>query len=192
MTKFTDNLWNDIVRDHGPALAHIERREPARARLLRRPRFIAGSTLGLAGAGTALVLALGVASSPPAFAVTTNSNGSVTMQISLTSSLPQANAKLLAMGIHEQVAIYMATGPAAASGAVACTPAAGASVSGPPIAVLVGTDGTEVINAGQTADNTGEGTWHLARCTFAPEASTGPHSGSGTGNTGNTGNTGAG
>ena len=187
MTKFTDNLWSDLVRDHGPALAHSERRAPARARL-RRPRFIAGSTLGLAGAGTALVLALGVASSPPAFAVTTNSNGSVTVQISRTSSLPQANAKLLAMGIHEQVTIYMATGPAAVSGAVACTPAQGASVSGPPLQVLVGTDGTEVINAGQTAENTGEGTWHLARCTFAPDVGTGR----GTGNTGNTGNTGVG
>lgn len=182
MTKFTDSLWSDLVRDHGPALAHT-RREPARSRLLRRPHIIAGGSLGLAGAGTALVLALGVASSPPAFAVTTNSNGSVTVQVSQASSLPQANAKLTAMGIHEQVTIYMAAGPAAVSSPVACTPGPGASVSGPPLQVLVGKDGTEVIKPGRTAGNTGEGTFHLARCTYAPDADTGP----GTGNTGNTG-----
>lgn len=179
MTKFTDNLWDDLVRDHGPVLACAERREPAPARFLRRPNVIAASTLGLAGGATALVLALGVASSPPAFAVTTNSNGSVTVQISQASSLPQANAKLLAMGIHEQVSIYMASGPATVSGAVACTAASGAAVPGPQLRVLVGTDGTEVINPGQTADNTGEGTWHLARCTVTSD--------NGTANAGNTG-----
>ena len=28
----------------------------------------------------------------------------------------------------------------------------------------MGTDGTEVIGSGQSAENTGEGTYHLARC----------------------------
>lgn len=55
--------------------------------------------------------------------------------------------------------------------------------AGPPLQVLVGTDGTEVIHPGETGDNTGVGTWHLARCTVAPDSDTGP----GTGNTGNTG-----
>lgn len=184
MTKFTDSLWSELVRDHGSVLARTERRQPVRTRLLRRPHVIAASTLGLAGGATALLLALGVATSSPAFAVTTNSNGSVTVQISQASSLPQANSKLLAMGIHEQVTIYMAAGPAVVSGAVACTPVSGTEASGPQLQVLVGTDGTEVINPGQTADNTGEGTWHLASCTVT--------SGNGTGNTGNTGNTGVG
>ena len=35
MTKFTDNLWSDLVREHGPTLAHADRPEPGRA---RRPR----------------------------------------------------------------------------------------------------------------------------------------------------------
>jgi hypothetical protein len=47
----------------------------------------------------------------------------------------------------------------------------------------VGTDGTEVIGSGQSAGNTGVGTFHLDHCTVAPDADTGP----GTGNTGNTG-----
>ena len=61
MTKFTDNLWHDLAREHGPTLALADRPEPGRAPLLRRPRVLAGSTLGLAGIGTALVLLRGPA-----------------------------------------------------------------------------------------------------------------------------------
>lgn len=181
MSKYTDHLWQDLVREHGSTLLHADRPHVGRARALRRPRFLAGSALGLAGAGTALVLALG--GGTPAYAITTNSDGSVTVQINEATSLPQANAKLTAMGIDEQVTIYMATGPATVGGPVDCTPGPGANPAGPPLQVLVGTDGTEVIHPGETGDNTGVGTWHLARCTVAPDSDTGP----GTGNTGNTG-----
>ena len=172
MTKFTDHLWSDLAREHGATLANADRPEPGRAPLLRRPRVLAGSTLGLAGVGTALALTLG-ASSTPAFAVTTSGDGSVLVTINQTTALPQANAKLTAMGIHEQITIYMASGAAAVSGPVTCTPAPG--VSGPPVKVLVGTNGTQVINSG----NTGAGTWHLGACHLTGD--------SGSGNTGNTG-----
>lgn len=178
MSKFTDHLWADLAQEHGAALARTGQGGP-RARLLRRPGLLAGSTLGLAGVGTAVALAVGAAGSSPAYAVTTNANGSVTVQIDLTSSLPQANAKLAAMGIDERVAIFMAAGPAAVSGPVICTAAPGATVSGPPVAVLVGQDGTEVINPGQTGGNTGVGTWHLDHCVVSGDA--------GSSNSGNTG-----
>jgi hypothetical protein len=179
MTKFTDHLWSDLVEEHGAILAHADRPEPGRARLLQRPRVLAGSTLGLAAVGTALVLALGAASSPPAYAVTTNGNGSVLVTINQNSALPQANAKLTAMGINEQVTIYMAAGAAAVSGPVTCTPAPGADISGPPLKVLVGNNGTEVIRLGQTGGNTGVGTWHLDHCVVTGDT--------GSGNSGNTG-----
>jgi hypothetical protein len=163
MTKFTDHLWSDLAQEHGATLARADRPELGRARALRRPRVLAGSMLGLAGVGTALVLTLG-ASSAPAYAVTTDADGSVLVTINQDSALPQANAKLTTMGIDEQVIIYMATGPATVGGPVTCTPAAGANVSGPPLQVLVGDNGTEVIGAGQTAGNTGQGTWHLDHC----------------------------
>ena len=172
MTRFTERLWSDLAREHGPALAQADRPEPGRAPLLRRPRVLAGSTLGLAGAGAALAVTLG-ASSTPAFAVTTSGDGAVLVTINQTTALPQANAKLTAMGIHEQITIYMASGAASVSGPVTCTPAPG--VSGPPVKVLVGTNGTEVINSG----NTGAGTWHLGACHLTGD--------SGSGNTGNTG-----
>ena len=175
MSKFTDQLWRDLVQEHGATLAHADRPEPGRAPLLRRPRVLAGSTLGLAGVGTALALGLG-ATSTPAYAVTTNGDGSVLVTINQISALPQANAKLTAMGIREQIMIDMTSGAAAVSGPVTCTPAPGVSnLPGPPVKVLVGTNGTEAIGSG----NTGAGTWHLAACHLTGDT--------GSGNTGNTG-----
>jgi hypothetical protein len=186
MTKFTDNLWRDLVHDHGSALAEADRPEPSRGgRLLRRPRILAGSTLGLAGAATALVLVLGGSTAAPAFAVTKQNDGSVLVKLNYQQNLnlPQLNRKLASMGTGEQVTIYMATGAASVSGPVTCTPGPGAGSPKTRVKVLVGTNGTEVIGAGQSAGNTAEGTFHLARCTVAPTGDTGP----GTGNTGNTG-----
>src|SRR5215471_8153151 len=55
MAKFTENLWNDLAQEHGTALAQATRPGPGRA---RRPGLIAGGTLALAAAGTALGLGL--------------------------------------------------------------------------------------------------------------------------------------
>ena len=71
------------------------------------------------------------------------------------------NPKLTAMGIHEQITIYEAPGrhPSVARSPVHRRRAP--SLSGPPVKVLLGTNGTEVISAGSTGGNTGVGTWHL-------------------------------
>jgi hypothetical protein len=153
---------------------------PVRARVSRpRPRLLAGGTLALTGAGAAVLFALSTAGTPPAYAITKNGDGSVLVKLNYTShqDLPQVNRKLAAMGTHEQITIYMASGAAAVSGPVNCTRAP--SASGPPVKVLVGTNGTEVIGAGQSAGNTGEGTFHLDRCTITGDT--------GSGNTGDTG-----
>ena len=178
MTKFADHLWSDLAQEHGAALTLADRPEAGRARRPRRPRrrVLAGSTLGLAGVGAAVTLGLTAGASTPAFAVTKTGDGSVLVTINQTQALPQANAKLTAMGIHEQVMIYMASGAATVGGPVTCTPAPGVSnLPGPPVKVLVGTNGTEVIGSG----NTGAGTWHLATCHLTGD--------NGSGNTGNTG-----
>jgi hypothetical protein len=159
--------------DHDALFARIvaapgdpRRVEAAPRRSLRpRPRVLAGGTLALAGAAAALVVALSGSTAAPAFAITRDDDGSVLVNINRLESMPAANRKLAAMGIHEYVSIYMASGAAAVSGAVACTPAPGAHPSGPPLKVLVGDDGTETISPGQTAGNTGVGTFHLDHCT---------------------------
>jgi hypothetical protein len=191
MTRYTDNLWGDLVREHGATLAQADRPEPGRAPFYRRPQVIAGGTLALAVAGTALGFGLTAPGSTPAatgtkrvfttaaYTITQNTNGSVVVEINQATSLPQANAKLTAIGIHEQVTIYMQSGPAATPGPVTCTPAAG--TSGPTLKVLIGTNGTEVIKPGTTGDNTGVGTWSLNHCeTFK----TGDTGGTGSGNSG--------
>jgi hypothetical protein len=178
MTKFADHLWSDLAREHGPALAHADQPEPGRASLFRRPSILAGSTLALAGAAAALTLGLTAAGSTPAFAVTRTADGSVLVNINQITSLPHGgNSKLAAMGVGG-LEIQMASGPASVQGPVTCTQAPGAG--GPVVKILVGTDGTEVIQAGTTGDNTGVGTWHLASC-----QTTRPDSGNtGSGNTG--------
>lgn len=131
------------------------------------------------------MLALGTSATAPAWAITKNADGSVLVQLNYAqnSNLPQVNRKLTQMGTHEQITIYMATGPATVSGPVTCTPGPGAGQPNPAVKVLVGKDGTEVIAPGESGGNTAEGTFHLARCTVAPDSDTGP----GTGNTGNPG-----
>lgn len=172
MTKYTDNLWRDLAREHGATLAQTERLERGRPRVLQHPRVLVGSVLGLAGAGVGLLLS---AASAPAYAVTTNADGAVEVTINQVSALPQANAKLAAMGTHEQISIQMAAGAAPSTGPVSC--ASGTNAPGPQVSVVVGADGTEVIPAG----NTGAGTWHLASCSVATAGSAGASGTSGNG-----------
>jgi len=142
--------------------------------ILRRPRALAGGSLGLAGVATALVLSLGgtAATAPSAFAVT-RSNHAVQVELNYVSNqnLPQVNAKLAAMGTGEAVEIQMASGAATAAGPVTCTPAPG--VSGPTLKVLVGSGGTETIGPGQSAGNTAEGSFHLASCEAVSSSASG-------------------
>jgi len=150
---------------------------PTRARRMGPPpRVLAGSTLGLAGVGAALLLALGgTAATTPAFAITKDANG-VLVRLNYTSdqNLPQVDAKLASMGIHERVGIQMAPGAATVSGPVTCSQGPGA---GTPVRVLVGANGTETIAAGQSAGNTAEGSFHLVSCFTSSDT--------GSGNTGN-------
>src|ERR1700761_9084856 len=117
---------------------------------VRRPRVLAGGTLGLAGAGVpATLLFSGAAATTQAFAVSPSNDGSVlvTMDYSANQNLPQVNQKLASMGTGEQIGIVMGTGPASTGGPVTCTPQHGAS--GPAIKILVGQNGTEVIAPGE-------------------------------------------
>jgi hypothetical protein len=178
MTKYTDNLWRDLVREHGPALEQAG--GPGQGRT-RRPRILAGSTLALAGAGAAIALVLTSTSSTPASAAVTVakvSDGSILVTINQPGSqaLQQADQKLAAMGLSEGIVIYMGSGAATVSGPVTCAPEPGIP-NQPTVEVIVGTNGTEVVKPGTTGDNTGVGTWHLNSCDLASDIG-------GTGNTG--------
>jgi hypothetical protein len=102
MSEFEDNLWLSVVREHGDELArtgrtvHKHRRAP-------RPRLLAGSTVGLAATATAAALLLGASTSSPAFAVTRNPDGTVTVNLMKLSGIAGANERLAAMGVRAQI-----------------------------------------------------------------------------------------
>jgi hypothetical protein len=179
MTEFTDNLWRDLIREHGATLLEADRPQPRRARVFPRPRILAGSSLGLAGVGAALVLVLGGSTAAPAFAVTRASDGSVLVHLNYTTNqnLPQLDAKLASMGINDSVNIHMASGAATVSGPVTCSQGPGTTAR---IKVLVGANGTETIAPGQSAGNTAEGSFHMVSCSVSSDT--------GSGNSGSTGN----
>ncbi len=88
-----------------PDADHRRRRLGRRTATQRgaRPGVLAGSTLGLAGIGTALALVLGVTTTSPAFAVTRNHDGTVTISIRRYSGIAGANARLHQLGIRATV-----------------------------------------------------------------------------------------
>jgi hypothetical protein len=102
MSEFEDNLWLSVVREHGDELArtgrtvHKHRRAP-------RPQLLAGSTVGLAAMATAAALLLGASTSSPAFAVTRNPDGTVTVDLMKPSGIAGANERLAAMGVRAQI-----------------------------------------------------------------------------------------
>ncbi len=99
MSKFTDRLWRELVREHGADLAQT-RRPAAGQRRRARPRLLAGTTVGLAGVGSVVALAIGAASTSPAFAVTNNRDGTLSVVLRAPDGITGANAKLAALGIR--------------------------------------------------------------------------------------------
>jgi hypothetical protein len=139
---------------------------PGQARRLR-PRVLAGSTLGLAGVGAALVLALSGSAAPPAFAVTRQDDGSVLVKVNVDVKqawVAGADRKLASLGIDEQIAPTYQAGTAPVSGPVTCTPLGVANTpAGPPVRVLLGTNGTQVVPSGTTGAGS---TVHISRCVY--------------------------
>jgi hypothetical protein len=196
--KFEDHLWREFVREHGDDLAQLDR--PATGHALPRPRLVAAAGLGLAGGVTAMVLVLG-ATSAPAFAVTRNQNGTVTVTIKSSNGIAGANAKLHQLGIRAQVMAKVPSGAgcevalaAAQAAAQGVTPSTGSTTATAewtinPSAIaknqsLVLTPAAAGGNSGTTG-NSGSGgagqTWTCAALTQGAGAgTTGPSGASGT------------
>jgi hypothetical protein len=102
MSKFEDRLWRELVRKHGADLAQMDSptAKPARR---ARPRLLAGTSVALAVAGTVVALVLSAASSPPAFAVSRNADGTYTVTLQKLAAIHQANATLAALGIRAKL-----------------------------------------------------------------------------------------
>lgn len=125
MSRFEDHLWREFVHEHGDELANLT--GSAGGHRLRRRQLIVGGAMGLAGGATALVLALSATSAPPAFAVTRNHNGTVTVTIRSPSGIAGANAELHRLGIRAKVEL---TGPAGCQPVQIVAPPSGQSPAG--------------------------------------------------------------
>jgi hypothetical protein len=96
MSTFEDRLWSQLVREHGdemkpPAIGVTPHR--------RRPALITGTVLATAVAAAAAVLVLTATTSTPAYAVTTHSDGTVTVTLNQISAIATLNAELARDGI---------------------------------------------------------------------------------------------
>ena len=119
MTKFADQLFDDRMREHGPALAHSRPpAHPKRPIAARRALLAAGGGLAVAGVIAGSVVA---GSGTPAYAVTKNPNGTITLAVYRASGIAGANARLRQLGDKQVVVVPVEPGcpsppPPAASG----------------------------------------------------------------------------
>jgi hypothetical protein len=101
MTKFEDQLYQELLTEHGHHLHAVQRPASARRRV-RRPVWLATGAAGAVAAGTAAVLALGSAPALAAYSVTQH-DGAVTVAVNRPSGVAGANVTLHAMGARVRV-----------------------------------------------------------------------------------------
>jgi hypothetical protein len=96
MTKFADQLYDDLIREHGPLLAETRPQAASQRHITPRRALLATGAGGLAVAGTVAGLVAG--SGSPAYALTTNSDGTITLAVYQASGIAQVNARLHQLG----------------------------------------------------------------------------------------------
>jgi hypothetical protein len=106
MTNFEDQLYADLLREHGSTLATT--RPPAPSRRPIAPLLAVG-TGGLTIAATAGVLTV-AGGGTPAYALTTHANGTVTLDVYQQSGIAQINAKLRQLGDDQVVVVPVVPG----------------------------------------------------------------------------------
>ena len=97
MTKFEDQLYQQLMTEHGHRLGAGQRPAPARRRV-RRPAWLVAAAAGaVAAASTAAVMALGSTPALAAYSVTRHGDGTVTVSVSRLSGVAGADAALRAI-----------------------------------------------------------------------------------------------
>ena len=99
MTKFEDRLFDDLMREHGTALARLRPPAAAKRHIAARRALLATGAGGLTVAAVAgTLVASGGSPAYAAYAVTKNPDGTVTVAIYSKSGIPGANARLRQLG----------------------------------------------------------------------------------------------
>jgi hypothetical protein len=101
MTKFEDQLFGQLMTEHGHRLRAMQPPAPA-PRRARRPLWLATGVAGTAAAATAAVMALGSAPAMAAYSVTEH-DGTVSVSVDNAAGVSGANAALHMM--HARVVV---------------------------------------------------------------------------------------
>jgi len=96
MTRFSDQLFDDLMRDHGEALARITVAAAPKRHLTARPVLLTAGAGGVAVAAAVGTLVAG--GGTPAYAVTTHPDGTVTLAVYQESGIAGANSQLHQLG----------------------------------------------------------------------------------------------
>jgi hypothetical protein len=118
MTRFSDQLFDDLMREHGRVLAHTTPPAPRGPRVTARRALLAGGgalaaagviagTL-VAGSGTPATHAAG--NGTPAYAVTNNPDGTITLAVYKKSGFAGVNARLHKLGDNQVVVVPIEQG----------------------------------------------------------------------------------
>jgi hypothetical protein len=118
MTKFSDQLFDDLMREHGPSLAHTTMPAQPRRHITTRATLLAGGgALAVAGAvAGALVAVNGTpahsagSATPAAYTVTKNPDGTITLAVYQQSGIAGANARLHTLGDKQVVVVPIEQG----------------------------------------------------------------------------------
>jgi hypothetical protein len=130
MTNFSDQLFADLMREHGPALRAAELTPGSSRRdQLRRGAWLAGGAGTLAVGITVGLTAFGGTASA-AYAVTPHPDGTVTVEVTDLSGVAGANSRLHSLG-SQVVVVPVKDGCPSMAG----LPAPSGKASGPVVAV---------------------------------------------------------
>jgi hypothetical protein len=121
MTKFADQLFDDLMREHGSTLTGIRPPVPRRHVVTRRALLaVGGGGVAVAAAAGLLVAtagtrapghsADGAGGNAPAYALTPHPNGTITLAVYQKSGIAAANAKLRELGDSQVYVVPVGAG----------------------------------------------------------------------------------
>jgi hypothetical protein len=107
MTNFADQLFDDLMQEHGPALA---RSAPTRRHVASRRTVLATGTGFVAVAATVGGLMASGGGGTPAYALTTHPDGTVTLDVYTQPGIAGINTKLHQVGDDQVVVVPVGAG----------------------------------------------------------------------------------
>jgi hypothetical protein len=175
MTKFSDQLYTDLMREHAETLRRTELPAATRGHLTGKRAAVMAGGAGTLAVGITASLAVFGGSGSAAYAVTPHSDGTVTVGISKLSGIAGANTTLTSLGDRVVIVPVKAGCPSLESLPAPAAQAGRISVSG-----SVTSNGTMTVDAHGVpkgdlmvlaVEDTGHGIAMAARLTTGPAPS---------------------